>query len=157
MRPILWCRKTRRGKEMLSDFELSLLDLAFTHFSTLESLLRLHIIRERGWGFEHWFQNELLVAWPSAYIRGKMKRDSDILVNENTGVELKCWLKKYPTKRNLINALKQHPGADLYLFLMEHDEQQEKHLREYFNQNDILFEQRGLDDDFSLILARKRA
>ena len=99
-----------------------LLKEAVNHFSEWEMTQKLELIFVNGWGFEHWFQNELLVAFlrngHQVSILGKMKKDADIII-DGYGLELKCWKQQFPSKRKLINAFDQHPNADGYLFLVE--------------------------------------
>lgn len=119
-------------------------------------LKRLNTFLDRGWGFENWFQNELLIAWPTAVIRGKMELDADILIDEKTGIELKCWLRKYPTKRNLINAFSQHPAAHLYLFLVEKDDRMLEKLDKYLESNCYISKSKQLNRTFRLIIIKKK-
>lgn len=132
----------------------ALLNEAFLHFNEWEMKKKIEMIFEKGWGFEHWFQNELLVAYirngHEVKIRGKMKYDSDIVVDD-CGIELKCWKKEYPSKRKLIKAFDQHPGANGYLFLVEYDQDTINKLKNYIS-NDYVFNMKEISEKYSLIM-----
>ena len=108
-------------------FEEKILNVISNRFSSPDMVSKLGLIAEFAWGFEQWFQIETMFALLDAEIfvstRGKKAYDADIVVNDgekDVGIELRCW-RLGLGKDNLIDALKDHPEANMYLFLFRND------------------------------------
>ena len=107
----------------MNEFETKILDVLSDHFSHPEIYHRLEFIPEFAFGFEGWFQIETIIALIDSEVYAstlaKSAYDSDIVThdgNKDVGIELRCWTPNLPGN-TLINALTDHPNADLYLFL----------------------------------------
>lgn len=107
----------------MNAFEINLLNVISEHFSSPEMAQKLAMIAEFAGGFEQWFQMETIVALVNAEIfatvTGKTEFDADIIVRDDSkelGIELRCG-----GVQNMINALTDHPNADLYLFLFRNN------------------------------------
>lgn len=133
-----------------------MIDALQKHFSTPEILHRLDILSEaprskpRGWGFEGWFQIEVIVALHDAgydvTTKGKRELDCDIVVN-GLGVELKSYQSKHPNN-GMAKAFTQHPRASSYLFIAQDDKRVEKMRKE------IQFDERDLGNGWVLLSAK---
>ena len=135
-----------------------LLEEAHQHFSEWEMKEKLNLIFTHGWGFEGWFQNELLVTYlrngHNVNILGKVAKDTDIIV-DGYGLELKCWKKDYPSKRKLINAFKQHPNSDGYLFLLEKDEKTISELKKFIS-NLYIYKMKDISNKYAIMMISKK-
>jgi len=138
----------------MNDFEIKLLNVTSEHFSNPELTQKLDMIAEFAGGFECWFQMETIVALVNAEIFatviGKTEFDADIIVRDDSkelGIELRCG-----SVQNMINALTDHPNADLYLFLFRNDDDMMSQLVEQLKGRDHIHKK--LDSNWVIMLIK---
>ena len=144
--------------------EIDLLNAAYQTF-----VGRTHIfdvLSEKKWkdtGIENWVQTEYIVAMIDrgyeVTTTGKVDRDCDIIVQQeksglNIGIELGATTSTY--YKSLTNRIERHPNADLYLFLSKVDANMLEELNEYFEQHGYVEERRMLNDDWMVMLVKKK-
>jgi len=133
--------------------EVNMLDILTAHFLCPEMLRKLKILSQYGWGFENWFQIEIIVALYDAGFEvttdGKKELDADLVVN-GLGVELRCYQSRFPDY-NLERAFVEHPRASIYLFLAQKDKRVDKMKEEIT----YPFEERELGEGWVLIYVEK--
>ena len=127
-----------------------MIDILKEHFSTPEMLHKLKIIAERGWGYEGWLQNEVIVALHEAGLNvtteGKKALDADIVVN-GLGIELRASKTRFPGN-GMARAFKDHPRAGAYLFIAQDDRKADWIRKKH------IFEEKKLGEGWVLIYVR---
>ena len=133
-----------------------LFDLAFDKLSKRRRIFQISERIPKG-GIENWLQWELMEALENAgyqtELRGKIARGCDIIVDNRVGIELRA-----ASDGNigyLIEALIDHPNADLYLFtfLNREDSLAREQLEKSLMDNDMKIKSELLTPTTVLIVA----
>ena len=112
-------------------------------------------------GIENWVQTELTMGLIDrdyeVTTEGKIKRGCDIIVkNKDIGLDVGIEIKAFTCAwtQGLIEGIKKHPKADLYLFLSQFDPDEFDQLESYFKKNGYIDKYRKFKDWF-VMLAKK--
>ena len=151
-----------RPGESFSNKELEILATAY------ETLVgRTHVfdvLSAKKWGatgIQNWVQTELIVALIDrgfdVTTRGKIKRDCDIIVKDNSGLDLGVELKTGTSGgyKFLLQGIAGHPGADLFLLVTRLDKNTISGLEQYFSNDKFTHKQKMLRPGWMLIIAKK--
>jgi len=146
-----------------NEIEIDLLNSAYQVF-----VGRTHIFdvfKPSKWentGFENWVQTELTVGLIDrdyeVTTEGKIRRGCDIIVENknkglNFGIEIKAFTSAWT--QGLINGIKEHPKADLYLFLSQFDKDEFEQLETYFQKNGYINKYRLFKDWFVMLVKKE--
>lgn len=138
-----------------------MLNIIADHFSQPEMVHRLNVLAEHGWGFEYWFQIELLVglidSGIKASVKGKTAYDADVLVQEDDktiGIELRTWKQGF-WGDSLTSGIEKHPGADLYLFIVQKQEEKIAGVKQWLVDHGYIHIIRDINHDWILMLVKK--
>jgi hypothetical protein len=140
------------------DFDDFLLNVAYQTFVLKTSYLdRLGQKEWANTGVENWAQVELILAFlirdvPVTTI-GKREKDCDLIV-DNHGVELRC--ATVPNSSWLLDAIKKHPRAKLYLFLSQTNSKLMNELESYFKENEYAEKHKLLNEKWMVMVVRRR-
>ena len=114
-------------------------------------LHKIKVIAERGWDFEGWLQNEVIVSLYDAGFdvttEGKKALDADVVV-DGLGIELRAHKTRFPGN-GMARAFKQHPRAGAYLFLTQDDKKADWVRKRH------IFEERELGEGWVLLFVRR--
>jgi len=140
------------------EFDEILLNVAYQTFALKASYFDR--LGQKEWanaGVENWVQVELILAFlirdvPVTTI-GKRERDCDLIV-DNHGVELRC--ATAPNSSWLLDAIKRHPKAELYLFLSQTNSKLMDELKSYFEKNGYIEKYKMLNEKWIVMVVRKK-
>ena len=112
-------------------------------------------------GMENWVQTELAVGLVDrdyeVSTEGKQARDCDLIVkNKSKGLEIGIEIRAFTSAwtNGFINAFKEHPKADLYLFLSPFDKSMFEQLESYFKKNDYVSKHRVFKNWFVMLVKK---
>jgi len=112
-------------------------------------------------GIENWVQTELTAGLIDrdyeVSTTGKRKRDCDLIVNKkdwksDIGIEIKAFTCSYV--RGLIDGIRGHPKADLYLYIGQFESDALNQFEDYFKKKGYIKEHRKFDD-WMVMLVKK--
>jgi len=141
------------------EFDEILLDVAYQTFAVKTSYFDR--LGQKIWanaGVENWVQVELILAFlirniPVTTI-GKRKRGCDLIINGNA-VELRC--ATTPNSSWLLDAIKKHPKAELYLFLSQTNSKLLNELETYFEKNGYIGKYKMLNEKWLVMVVKRNA
>lgn len=143
--------------------ELEILATAYQTF-----IGRTHIfdvLSEKKWsatGIENWVQTEIIVALIDrgydVTTRGKIKRDCDVIITDNSGFDVGLELRAGTAGdyKWLLQGIVSHQNADLYLFISRVDSNTISGLGNYFRQYNFIEDHRMLNDDWMIMLVKSK-
>lgn len=146
---------------MFSKEESELLDAAYQIFVGRTHVF--NVFSEIKWsntGIENWVQTEYIVGLGDrgydVFTVGKLARDCDLIVKKgdlNVGIELGAITSHYYP--SLINRIRRHFRADLYLFLFKASDVMLERLDDYYEKNGYVKKYRPIGE-WAVMLVKRR-
>ena len=135
------------------------LNIAYQTFALKTSYLeRLGQSKWYDTGIENWAQTELILGFMIRDIQvttiGKKDRQCDLIVLGHS-IELRCATR--PSSKQLLNAIKEHPKAELYLFLSKTNGKVINELNSHFEQNNFGEKHKMLNEQWMVMIVWKNA
>lgn len=140
-----------------SDEENKILDTAYETFMRKEYALRFVVEKNQSSsiGIESWATLELMISLDICGIKAVKRQKPDLIIGK-IGTEIKCGTNTGGISY-LLSDFKDHPEADLHLFLTIYDKIFLEKLEKRLCENNIIYKYRKLNSSWLVMISKKKS